>query len=143
MAVRDRLLEVRLGRSRDLESSPQLFGSVGRPDLLGPDLTEPLARAQWAAEQDVDYLAFGRFFPSRTKPDAVQAGLDLIRRAKQQLSLPVAAIGGITTQNASTVLDAGVDMLAVVQGVFAAADVRQAAADYAALFQRRHHEQTP
>lgn len=26
-----------------------LFGSVGRPDLLGPDLTEPLARAQWAS----------------------------------------------------------------------------------------------
>jgi thiamine-phosphate pyrophosphorylase len=98
------------------------------------------ARALQAAEQGANYIAFGRFFPSRTKPQAVQANLDLIRRAKQQLAVPVAAIGGITPQNGVQLVAAGADMLAVVQGVFAAADIRQAARAYAALFDRDDDE---
>jgi thiamine-phosphate pyrophosphorylase len=132
---------VHLGRDDpDPAAARQLLGEHA---IIGVSCYDQWPLARQAAQRGADYIAFGSLFPSRTKPDAVRAGLDLIRRAKQQLSLPVAAIGGITTQNASTVLDAGVDMLAVVQGVFAAADVRQAAADYAALFQRRHNEQKP
>jgi thiamine-phosphate pyrophosphorylase len=70
----------------------------------------------------------------------VQASLDLIRMARQQLSLPLAAIGGITAHNAAPLLDAGVTMLAVVHGVFGAADIRQAAAAYASLFQQQKGE---
>lgn len=107
---------------------------LGQQAIIGVSCYNQWARAQWAAEQDVDYIAFGRFFTSRTKPDAVQAGLDLIRHAKQQWSLPVAAIGGITPKNGMPLIEAGADLLAVVHGVFAAPDIRAAAAAYARLF---------
>jgi thiamine-phosphate pyrophosphorylase len=109
---------------------------LGAGAIIGVSCYDQWPRALQAVEQGADYIAFGRFFPSRTKPQAVQASLDLIRRAKQQLALPVAAIGGITAHNGAQLVAAGADMLAVVQGVFAAADIRQAASAYAALFDR-------
>ncbi len=113
---------------------------LGTGAIIGVSCYDQWPRALQAVEQGADYIAFGRFFPSRTKPQAVQASLDLIRRAKQQLALPVAAIGGITAQNGAQLIAAGADMLAVVQGVFAAADIRQAASAYAALFDRDDDE---
>ena len=113
---------------------------LGAGAIIGVSCYDQWPRALQAAEQGVDYIAFGRFFASRTKPQAVQASLDLIRRAKQQLALPVAAIGGITPHNGAQLVAAGADMLAVVQGVFAAADIGQAARAYAALFDRDDDE---
>lgn len=107
---------------------------LGAQAIIGVSCYNQWQRAQRAAEQGADYIAFGRFFASRTKPAAVQADVQLIARARQELGLPVVAIGGITPHNGVSLVAAGADMLAVVQGVFAAADVRRAAAAYAALF---------
>ena len=126
---------VHLGKNdADPQTARQLLGDNA---IIGVSCYNDLSLALQAANQGANYIAFGRFFPSRTKPKAVQAGLDLIRLARQQISLPVAAIGGITAHNATPLLDVGVAMLAVVHGVFAAADIRQAAAAYAALFQQQ------
>ena len=125
---------VHLGENdADPQTARQLLGANA---IIGVSCYNRLPLALQAANQGADYIAFGRFFPSRTKPKAVQASLDLIRMARQQLSLPLAAIGGITAHNAAALLDAGVAMLAVVHGVFGAADIRQAAAAYAALFHK-------
>ena len=125
---------VHLGENdADPQTTRRLLGDNA---IIGVSCYNRLPLALQAANQGADYIAFGRFFPSRTKPKAVQAGLDLIRMARRQLSLPLAAIGGITVHNAAPLLDAGVAMLAVVHGVFGAADIRQAAAAYAALFQK-------
>ena len=109
---------------------------LGDAAIIGVSCYNDLQRARQAAQEGADYIAFGRFFASRTKPRAVQAGLDLVSAARQELALPVAAIGGITPDNAAALLAAGVDMLAVVHGVFGAVDIRRAAADYAKLFHR-------
>jgi thiamine-phosphate pyrophosphorylase len=125
---------VHLGESdTDPQTARQLLGANA---IIGVSCYNRMPLALQAANLGADYIAFGRFFPSRTKPKSVQASLDLIRMARQQLSLPLAAIGGITVHNAAPLLDAGVAMLAVVHGVFGAADIRQAAAAYAALFQQ-------
>ena len=108
---------------------------LGDNAIIGVSCYNSLRRALRAAEQGADYVAFGRFFTSRTKPAAVQADVALIQAARQRLGLPIAAIGGITRYNAAPLISAGVSMLAVVQGVFAAPDIRRAAAAYAALFQ--------
>jgi len=113
---------------------------LGENAIIGVSCYNSLPLARQAANQGADYIAFGRFFPSQTKPKAVQADLDLIRMSRQQLSLPVAAIGGITAHNAAPLLDAGAAMLAVVHGVFAAADIRRTAAAYAALFEQHTEE---
>lgn len=107
---------------------------LGDKAIIGVSCYNRLDLAEQAADAGANYLAFGRFFPSQTKPEAVQADVELIRDAKLRWSLPVAAIGGITPYNAAPLLDAGADMLAVIHGVFAAGDVRQAAVAYTRLF---------
>ena len=123
---------VHLGKDdTDPETARRLLGDEA---ILGVSCYDQLSLARRAAEAGADYIAFGRFFPSRTKPDAVQANPALIRQAKDTLAVPVAAIGGITPLNAGTLIDAGADMLAVIHGVFGQPDIREAASAYARLF---------
>ncbi|WP_207838341.1 thiamine phosphate synthase, partial [Pseudomonas sp. 43(2021)] len=64
--------------------------------------------------------AFGRFFNATTKPGAPSCRLDLLDEAKRTLHLPVCAIGGITLDNAAPLVEHGVDLLAVIHGLFGA-----------------------
>jgi thiamine-phosphate pyrophosphorylase len=92
----------------------------------------PLAEAAVAA--GANYIAFGAFFPSATKPNAVRAAPELLERSRRELTVPVVAIGGVTPENGRELVEAGANMLAVVQGVFAQPDIQAAAHRYAALF---------
>jgi len=107
---------------------------LGRTALIGVSCYNSLARAEAAEAAGADYLAFGSFFPSQTKPAAVRAGPELLRAARLRLKRPVVAIGGITPDNGGSLIAAGADMLAVVTGVFAAPDVQAAARAYTRLF---------
>ncbi|RRQ21471.1 thiamine phosphate synthase [Thiohalobacter thiocyanaticus] len=107
---------------------------LGPQAIIGVSCYNELERARRARDGGADYVAFGRFFPSRTKPDAVQAGAELLRAARRELDLPLVAIGGITPENGGSLLAAGADMLAVIHGLFGAADIEAAARRYAALF---------
>lgn len=107
---------------------------LGDAAIIGVSCYNDFDRAVAAQQAGASYVAFGRFFHSHTKPDAVSAPLDLIRQAKAQLSIPVVAIGGITPDNAAPLIDAGVDMLAVIHGIFGQADPEQAARRYTQLF---------
>lgn len=71
-----------------------------------------------AGEAGADYVAFGAFFPSPTKPDAPLAELDLIRWWADVMVVPCVAIGGITVENAGPLVAAGADFLAVSAGVW-------------------------
>ncbi|HEB93065.1 MAG TPA: thiamine phosphate synthase [Gammaproteobacteria bacterium] len=106
---------------------------LGPRAIIGVSCYNRFELAQQAAASGADYVAFGRFFPSKTKPDAVAASFDLIRRAKQELDIPVVAIGGISAQNAAPLLDAGADMLAVINNLFGQTDIRTAAQQYQTL----------
>ena len=94
-----------------------------------------LDRARQFAALGADYLAFGAFFASPTKPHARVATPRLLREAKP-LGLPLVAIGGITHDNAPLLIDAGADAVAVISALFGAADVRAAAQRFSALFDR-------
>jgi thiamine-phosphate pyrophosphorylase len=123
---------VHLGR--DDASPAKAREQMGPQVIIGVSCYNELARAEAAQQQGADYVAFGRFFPSRTKPQAVPASLDLLREAKKKLRVPVVAIGGITPENGASLIAAGADALAVIEGVFGQADVRGAAERYARLF---------
>jgi len=121
---------------------------VGREDppvhearaLLGPDAIigascyGDVTRAMAAEQEGADYVAFGTPFPSPTKTKRTDISLGIFREVKQHVKIPVFAIGGITIDNASQVIEAGADGIAVVSGVFAAADVEAAAHRLAQLF---------
>jgi thiamine-phosphate pyrophosphorylase len=102
--------------------------------LIGVSCYNELERAVIAERDGADYVAFGRFFSSTTKPGDIRASTALVREARPRLSVPIVAIGGITAQNAPPLIEAGVDALAVVAGVFGAADVQAAARRIAALY---------
>lgn len=111
--------------------------TLGRHAIIGVSCYNLLPRAQAAEAAGADYVAFGRFFASRTKPHAVMADVELLRAARAELRIPIVAIGGITPTNGAGLIDAGADMLAVVEGVFGADDIRSAAQRYAQLFDSR------
>ena len=123
---------VHLGRE-DL-SLEQARARLGPGRIIGVSCYDEPERAERAAAASADYVAFGRFFPSRTKPQAVQASPELLIRARAALDVPVAAIGGITPENGKALIDAGADMLAVIHGVFGQEAVEQAARRFADLF---------
>lgn len=107
---------------------------LGPNALIGISCHNDLELARQAAAGGADYVAFGRFFGSSTKPQAPPATIETLRRAHRALDLPIVAIGGITPHNGAPLVAAGADMLAVVHGIFGQPDIRAAAAAYAALF---------
>ncbi len=100
---------------------------LGPHAIIGASCYAELELAHAAAAAGASYLAFGSMFPSPTKPTAVRAPLALLRTARAQLHLPIAAIGGITQHNAAQVVAAGADLIAVISGVFATPNIYQAA----------------
>ncbi|MEZ5435997.1 MAG: thiamine phosphate synthase [Pseudomonadales bacterium] len=107
---------------------------LGAQAIIGITCHNSLALAQTAQQNGADYVAFGRFFSSQTKQSAPPADLAVLRAAKTQLAIPVVAIGGITLDNAPSVLQAGADMLAVVGDLFSAQNITARAQAYTALF---------
>lgn len=123
---------VHLGR--DDAAIADVRRSLGAGSLIGVSCYNRLDLARDAQAAGADYVAFGSVFPSPTKPDAVRAAPELLRQARRELNVPIVAIGGITAENAATVIAAGADAVAVITDVFAAPDVTAAAARIAALF---------
>lgn len=106
---------------------------AGKRLLIGASCYNELERATQFHKDGADYLAFGRFYPSAVKPGAPQANPALLADAKS-LSLPLAAIGGIDADNATPLIDAGADMIAVISAVFATPDTEAQCRRLAALF---------
>lgn len=102
--------------------------------MIGISCYNEAGVAAQAAVAGADYLAFGSFFPSRVKPDAVHADISLIRQAKERHRLPVVAIGGITLQNAPQLIGAGADAIAVISALFESHDIESTARSFTALF---------
>ncbi|HGX93076.1 MAG TPA: thiamine phosphate synthase [Candidatus Tenderia sp.] len=122
---------VHLGRDDDnIEAARQQLPQ----GIIGVSCYNDWQRAQTATQAGADYIAFGAFFPSTTKPNASRAEPSLLQRVKRELNITIVAIGGITAENGAPLITAGADMLAVVQGVFGQPDIRQAARQYAQLF---------
>jgi len=108
---------------------------LGKHAILGVSCYDSVEHAQQAQAQGATYVAFGRFFPSSSKPLALPASIETLRVAKQVLTVPIVAIGGILPENGSLLLEAGADLLAVIGGLFDD-QPEQAARTYQALFER-------
>ncbi len=104
------------------------------PLWLGASCYQSVNTAQDAIAAGADYVAFGRFFPSTSKPLARQAHPDLLRAARQRLNRPLCAIGGITVDNARPLVTAGADMLAVIGALYDADDPGSQTRSFVRLF---------
>lgn len=117
--------------------------ALGSGGIIGASCYNDLRLAQAAQEQGADYLAFGSFHASPTKPDAVKASPTLLAAARRQTGLPLVAIGGITPENGALLIAAGADALAVISGLFAQPDPEAAARRYARLFAPAFPDEDP
>ncbi len=116
LAVRIGADGVHLGRED--ESISQAKKRLGRDRIIGISCYDSVERAIEAEQGGADYVAFGRFFPSGTKPLASPAQISTLRKARQTLRVPIVAIGGIMPENGGSLLAAGADLLAVIGGIF-------------------------
>lgn len=113
---------------------------LGKDKFIGASCYQSLDLALAAQAAGADYVAFGSFFASPTKPDAPRASLGLLREAAPIIQVPLVVIGGITPSNAPPLLDAGADSLAVLSAVFDAPDIRAAARALNQLFETESEE---
>ncbi|MXO64656.1 thiamine phosphate synthase [Altericroceibacterium endophyticum] len=86
--------------------------------------------AMEAGENGADYVAFGSFYPSQTKASEHRPDLETLTWWQSIFEIPCVAIGGITPQNASPLIEAGADFLAVSAAVWAAADEAEAIREF-------------
>ena len=107
---------------------------LGAAAIIGISCYNSVEHALEAEAQGASYVAFGRFFPSSSKPNAPCADLRTLMKAKNCLHLPIVAIGGVTPENGRSLIEAGADLLAVIDAVFGADDPEQASLAFKTLF---------
>lgn len=113
---------VHLGRDDATVASARM--RLGPKAIIGVSCYDSLPNAEAAVGSGADYIAFGSFFPSPVKPEAVRASKALLSVAKLRWKVPVVAIGGITAANASSIIAAGADAVAVISDIFEQTDLR-------------------
>lgn len=114
---------------------------VGQGDMAAGDVRKKLGadkivgvtaktvqQAIRAQEYGADYLGVGAVFPSPTKKDAIGISFGQLREICHAVTIPVVAIGGITTENVMELKDTGIEGVAVISGIFAQEDITAAAA---------------
>ena len=107
---------------------------IGNDKILGASCYNRFDLALSAQQAGANYVAFGACFASETKPSTPVAGLDLFVKAKNELNIHAVAIGGITLQNAPSVIHAGAKAIAVINAIFNANDVKLASQQFSLLF---------
>lgn len=107
---------------------------LGADKIIGVSCYQSLDLAVAAQAAGADYVAFGSFFASATKPNAPRADITLLQHASRVLHLPIVALGGITSDNAESLIEAGADAIAVINALFEAADIEARARCFADFF---------
>jgi thiamine-phosphate pyrophosphorylase len=113
---------------------------LGETKIIGVSCYNRPPLAVQAVQAGADYVAFGAFFPSSVKPEAVQAESELLVWARRELAVPLVAIGGITPGNGAALVQAGADALAVISAVFDAEDVQSSAQKFSTLISKAQHD---
>ncbi|MFK5969734.1 MAG: thiamine phosphate synthase [Candidatus Marithrix sp.] len=123
---------VHLGKN-DLKLS-KARNILGNKAIIGISCYNQIFLAEQAIADGATYIAFGSFFNSSTKPQATPCEIDILRQARKTFNCPIVAIGGITPTNGSSLINAGADCLAVINGIFGQENITTATQKYAQLF---------
>ncbi len=91
---------------------------LGKEAQIGVTCHNSRHLALEAGEMGADYVAFGAFFPSTTKDAKIQAELEILEWWSSMMEPPCVAIGGITVDNAASIIATGTDFIAVSGGVW-------------------------
>lgn len=89
---------------------------LGKNKIIGLS-THNIEQAINAEKDGADYIGFGPIFPTQTKNAGDPRGIDMLREVKTRVNIPVVAIGGINHENVKSVLETGVDAVAVASAI--------------------------
>ena len=124
---------VHLGQSDgDPREARALLGPAAQ---IGRTCHDSRHLAMEAGEAGCDYVAFGAFHPTTTKPSNYRPKPEILSWWSSLFEIPCVAIGGITPDNAQPLLDAGADFIAVCQAVWGRDDPGAAVAAFAEVIQ--------
>lgn len=115
-------------------SVAQVRAILGEDKIVGASCYGDLQLARDAAAAGASYVAFGGFYPSRVKKYEVTTPPYIITRALSEIDLPLCVIGGMTPNNARPLIELGAHSVAAISSVYAAANHRAAAEEFAVLF---------
>jgi thiamine-phosphate pyrophosphorylase len=125
---------VHLGQSDgDIREARALLGPSAQ---IGKTCHDSRHLAMEAGEAGADYVAFGAFYPTTTKPSHYRPDPSILTWWSTVFEIPCVAIGGINPGNARPLVDAGADFLAVVQAVWGADDPAAAVRAFASVMER-------
>ncbi|MBI5894397.1 MAG: thiamine phosphate synthase [Deltaproteobacteria bacterium] len=106
---------------------------LGNNKIIGIS-THNIKEAAIAEKLGADYISFGPIFATSTKGDAQKAkGIDGLKKAREAVRIPIAAIGGITLENAIDVYKAGADCIAVISDILKADDIKDRVSKFISL----------
>ena len=91
---------------------------LGKDKIIGVSCYGDIQRAKHYEALGADYVAFGSFFASPTKPNSKMVPLDVLEEAKKVLQVPICAIGGINVQNISSIVAYDIAMYSVISAVY-------------------------
>lgn len=110
---------------------------LGEDKIIG-GTASTLEEALALEREGADYIGFGHIFPTSSKEKSTPPrGLERLREVASAVKIPVMAIGGITIDNAESVLESGAHSLAVISAVAAAESPEKAAAEFARVIRTR------
>ncbi|MGI9533314.1 MAG: thiamine phosphate synthase [Thermodesulfobacteriota bacterium] len=110
---------------------------IGNDKIIGVSCYNRIDRGEKAVRDGADYIVFGTPYYTPTKPDREPTSLDTLLEAIDRFrDIPIFAIGGINENNAGTIIEAGVDGIAVITGIFGSEDPEKSARTLSSLFTR-------
>lgn len=98
--------------------------------IIGVSCYGDLEIAKYFELSGADYVAFGSFYFSPTKPASSVVPIDILRKAKEQLYIPICAIGGINMGNIDEIIDSKCDMVAIVSDIWKSDNVEKISQKY-------------
>jgi thiamine-phosphate diphosphorylase len=104
------------------------------PSLALGASVHSLEEARAAADQGADWVVAGHVFKTATHPGAPERGLAFVRSLVGGVDVPVIAIGGVRPSHSAELREAGVYGVAVIRGIWDAANAEQAASDYLSAY---------
>ncbi|MDX9742946.1 MAG: thiamine phosphate synthase [Arcobacteraceae bacterium] len=102
--------------------------------ILGVSCYGDIEKAKYFETLGADYVAFGSFFSSSTKPDSSIVPLEVLQKAKEQLHIPICAIGGICTDNLDEIMEQNPDMVAVISDIWRSENIKEKCEKYSKRF---------
>lgn len=128
LALKDGFDGLHIGKS-DYTIFPQIRESF--KGILGVSCYGDIEKAKYFESLGADYVAFGSFFSSPTKPHSNIVPLEILQEAKKQLTIPICAIGGIKRENLSDILEHKPDMVAVISDIWKDENIKDTCTLYA------------